>query len=61
MDNELYCPMKMTSNPLGRCVCEKEKCAWWNQWDCRCAVWIIAQNLGVIGMKMKRREYERVD
>lgn len=26
MDNELYCPMKMTSNPLGRCVCEKEKC-----------------------------------
>lgn len=27
MDNELYCPMKMTSNPLGRCVCEKEKCA----------------------------------
>lgn len=29
MDNELYCPMKMTSNPLGRCVCEKEKCAWW--------------------------------
>ena len=25
MDNELYCPMKMTSNPLGRCVCEKEK------------------------------------
>lgn len=28
MDDELYCPMKMTSNPLGRCVCEKEKCAW---------------------------------
>lgn len=24
MDNELYCPMKMTSNPLGRCVCEKD-------------------------------------
>lgn len=24
MDNELYCPMKMTSNPLGRCVCEKK-------------------------------------
>lgn len=21
MGNELYCPMKMTSNPLGRCVC----------------------------------------
>lgn len=54
MDNELYCPMKMTSNPLGRCVCEKEKRAWWNQWDCRCVVWIIAQKLGVIGMKMKR-------
>ena len=33
MDNELYCPMKMTSNPLGRCVCEKEKCAWWRQLD----------------------------
>lgn len=29
MDNEFYCPMKMTTNPLGRCVCEKEKCAWW--------------------------------
>ena len=25
MDNELYCPMKMTSNPLGRCVCEKRE------------------------------------
>ena len=24
MDNELYCPMKMPSNPLGRCVCEKD-------------------------------------
>ena len=24
MENELYCPMKMTSNPLGRCVCEKD-------------------------------------
>lgn len=24
MDNELYCPIKMTSNPLGRCVCEKK-------------------------------------
>ena len=23
MDNELYCPMKLTSNPLGRCICEK--------------------------------------
>lgn len=57
MDNELYCPMKMTSNPLGRCVCEKEKCAWWNQWDCRCVVWIIAQKLGVIGMKMKNGKF----
>lgn len=54
MENELYCPMKMTSNPLGRCVCEKERCAWWNQLGCRCVVWIIAQKLGVIGMKMKR-------
>ena len=57
MDNELYCPMKMTSNPLGRCVCEKEKCAWWNQRDCRCVVWIIAQKLGVIGMKMKNGKF----
>ena len=54
MENELYCPMKMTSNPLGRCVCEKEKCAWWNQWDCRCAVRLIAQKLGNIETKMKR-------
>ena len=54
MDNELYCPMKMTSNPLDQCVCEKEKCAWWNRWDCHCVVWIIAQKLGTIGMKMKR-------
>ena len=51
MDNELYCPMKMTSNPLGRCVCEKEKCAWWL--GC-CAVWQIALNLDKIEMKMKR-------
>lgn len=32
MENELYCPMKLTSNPLGRCICEKEKCAWWRSW-----------------------------
>ena len=38
MDNELYCPMKMTSNPLGRCVCEKEKCAWWRQLDNCCSI-----------------------
>ena len=45
MNNELYCPMKMTSNPLGRCVCEKEKCAWWRQLDNCCSVWWIARKL----------------
>lgn len=45
--------MKLTSNPLGRCVCEKEKCAWWLLDNC-CSVWQIAWKLGVIGMKMKR-------
>nr|DAP09174.1 MAG TPA: hypothetical protein [Caudoviricetes sp.] len=54
MDNELYCPMKMTSNPLGRCVCEKEKCAWWRQLDNCCSVWQIALKLDYIEMKMKR-------
>lgn len=54
MDNELYCPMKMTSNPLGRCVCEKEKCAWWRQLDNCCSVWCIAKNLNNIETKMKR-------
>lgn len=54
MDNELYCPMKMTSNPLGRCVCEEEKCAWWNQLDGCCAVWKIAWKIDRIEMKMKR-------
>lgn len=54
MDNELYCPMKMTSNPLGRCVCEKEKCAWWRQLDGCCAVWQIAWKLDNIETKMKR-------
>nr|DAF66896.1 MAG TPA: hypothetical protein [Bacteriophage sp.] len=54
MDNELYCPMKMTSNPLGRCVCEKEKCAWWRQLDNCCSVWQIAWKLDNIEKKMKR-------
>jgi hypothetical protein len=54
MDNELYCPMKMASNPLGRCVCEKEKCAWWRQLDGCCAVWWIAWKLDRIETKMKR-------
>lgn len=54
MDNELYCPMKMTSNPLGRCVCEKEKCAWWRQLDNCCSVWWIAWKLDGIETKMKR-------
>ena len=54
MDNELYCPMKMTSNPLGRCVCEKEKCAWWLQLDGCCAVCQIAWKIDGIEMKMKR-------
>ena len=54
MDNELYCPMKMTSNPLGRCVCEKEKCAWWRQLDNCCSVWQIAWKLDNIETKMKR-------
>jgi hypothetical protein len=54
MDNELYCPMKMTSNPLGRCVCEKEKCAWWNELGSCCSVWWIARALDNIKIKMKR-------
>ena len=54
MDNELYCPMKMTSNPLGRCVCEKEKCAWWRQLDNCCSIWWIATELDKIETKMKR-------
>lgn len=54
MDNELYCPMKMTSNPLGRCVCKKEKCAWWNELGGCCSVWWIARNLNNIETKMKR-------
>lgn len=54
MDNELYCPMKMASNPLGRCVCEKEKCAWWRQLDSCCSVWQIAWKLDDIEKKMKR-------
>lgn len=54
MDNELYCPMKITSNPLGWCVCEKEKCAWWQQLNGCCSIWQIATELDKIEMKMKR-------
>nr|DAJ19762.1 MAG TPA: apoptosis regulator [Siphoviridae sp. cthBp9] len=54
MDNELYCPMKLTSNPLGRCICEKEKCAWWRQWDNCCSILWIARELRNIETKMKR-------
>lgn len=53
MENELYCPMKMTSNPLGRCICEKEKCAWRQRDNC-CSVWWIATELDKIETKMKR-------
>lgn len=58
MDNELYCPMKMTSNPLGRCVFEKEKCAWWRQLAGRCAVWQIARKIDRIEMKMNRESMD---
>ena len=55
MDNKLlYCPMKMTSNPLGRCICEKKECAWWRQLDNCCSVWWIAGTLDDIEKKMKR-------
>lgn len=54
MDNELYCPMKLTGNPLGRCIREKEKCAWWNELGGCCSVWWIARALDNIEMKMKR-------
>lgn len=54
MDNDLYCPMKMTSNPLGRCVCEKERCAWWNELGSCCAVWWIARKLDNIETKSER-------
>ena len=54
MENELYCPMKLTSNPLGRCVCEKEECTWWRQLDNCCSVWRIATELDKIETKMKR-------
>nr|DAO29495.1 MAG TPA: hypothetical protein [Caudoviricetes sp.] len=46
--------MKLTSNPLGRCVREKEKCAWWLQLNGCCAVWQIARKINRIEMKMKR-------
>lgn len=32
MDNELYCPMKMTSNLPGRFVCEKESALGGGSW-----------------------------
>lgn len=54
MDNELYCPMKMTSNPLDRCVCEKEKCIWWQQSENCCSVCWTAGTLEYIEKKMKR-------
>lgn len=55
MDNELYCPMKMTSNPLGRCVCEKEKCAWWQADEKCCAVLKISKALDYIGDRVVHR------
>lgn len=54
MDNELYCPMKLTTNPLGLCVCEKEKCAWWRQLDGCCSIWLIAKCMDNVQTKMKR-------
>lgn len=54
MDNKLYCPMKMTSNPLGLCICEKEECAWWRQLDGCCSISWIATMLDKIETKMKR-------
>ena len=54
MDNELYCLMKLTSNPLGRRICEKEKCAWWRKWESCCSILWIARELRNIETKMKR-------
>ena len=52
MDNELYCPMKMTSNPLGRCVCEKEKCAWWMSSENCCSVLNMSKALDYMGDRL---------
>lgn len=62
MEDELYCPMKMTNNQLVDCecgdycdcFCEKEKCAWWRQLDNCCSIWWIATKLDKIETKMKR-------
>ena len=48
MNNELYCSMEMTSNPLGRCVYEKD----WISVDSRTpeksgAYLVVAQGLSV--------------
>lgn len=56
MDNELYCPMKMTSNPLGRCVCEKEKCAWWRPINDCCSIAWIASKLSCMEIYMGLKE-----
>lgn len=56
MDNELYCPMKMTSNPLGRCVCEKERCAWWRPIDDCCSIAWIASKLSCMEIYMGLKE-----
>nr|DAK96091.1 MAG TPA: hypothetical protein [Caudoviricetes sp.] len=58
MDNELYCPMKMTSNPLGRCVCEKEKCAWWMSNENCCAVLNMSKSLDYMGDRLVHYQTE---
>lgn len=60
MDNERYCPMKLTSNPLGRCVCEKEKCAWWRKLENCCSVWWIASRTTVLRRVCGKRKGENM-
>ncbi len=52
MNNELYCPMKMTSNPLGRCVCEKEKV---------CMVAAVGQLLFRLANRMEAGQHRNED
>ena len=51
MDNELYCPMKLTSNPLGRCICEKKSALGGDSWTAA----VLSGGLQLSWIKSKRK------
>lgn len=47
----MICPVRAMLHPDADVQCVEKKCAWWNQHENDCAVYVIAQKLRIIANK----------